>query len=88
MRKYKYSHLFRKQLKKIKGKQLQNILNKRDDILKSDDLGHYKNLTKSLKKYKRVHVNNSTSVQGGMIISSIMARVQLIKYLNLYNICH
>ncbi len=59
MRKSKYSHLFRKQLKKIRGKELQNILNKRDEILNSINLNHYKNLTKDYKKYKRVHVNNS-----------------------------
>jgi mRNA-degrading endonuclease RelE of RelBE toxin-antitoxin system len=55
----KYSHLFRKQLKKIKGKELQNILNKRDEILNCKDITHYKNLSHDLKKYKRVHVNNS-----------------------------
>ena len=59
MRKAKYSHLFRKQLKKIKGKELQNILNKKDEILTCEDLTHYKNLVHDLKKYKRVHVNNS-----------------------------
>ena len=59
MRKYKYSQLFRKQLKKVKGKELQNILKKRDEILESENLDHYKNLTKSLKKYRSVHVNNS-----------------------------
>ena len=59
MRKRKYSNLFKNQLKKIKGKELQNILNKRDEILKSEDLDHYKNLSQDLKKYKRVHVNNS-----------------------------
>ena len=59
MRKSQYSHLFRNQLKKIKGKELQNILNKRDEILNSDNLDHYKNLSNKLKKYKRVHVNKS-----------------------------
>ena len=59
MRERKYSNLFKKQLKKIKGKELQNILNKRDEILKSEDLDHYKNLSKDLKKFMRVHVNNS-----------------------------
>ena len=59
MRKSKYSHLFRKQLKKVKGKELQNVLKKKDEILSSDDLDHYKNLIQDLKKYKRVHVNNS-----------------------------
>jgi len=33
--------------------------NKIDEILNSTDLNHYKNLTRDLKKYKRVHVNNS-----------------------------
>ncbi|PIN75644.1 addiction module toxin RelE [Candidatus Woesearchaeota archaeon CG10_big_fil_rev_8_21_14_0_10_37_12] len=59
MRRRKHSHLFRKQLKKIKGQELQNTLNKIDEILNSTDLNHYKNLTRDLKKYKRVHVNNS-----------------------------
>ena len=59
MRERKYSNLFKKQLRKIKGKELQNVLNKRDEILKSKDISHYKNLSKTLKKYKRVHVNNS-----------------------------
>lgn len=59
MREAKYSHLFRKQVRKIKGQELQNILNKRDEILKCEDLTHYKNLSHNLKKYKRVHVNTS-----------------------------
>jgi len=59
VRKCKYSRLFRKQLKKVKGKELQNILKKRDEILNSVSLDHYKNLTQDLKKYRRVHVNNS-----------------------------
>ncbi len=59
MRKSKYSYLFRKQLRKLKGRELQNILNKIDEILATKDLDHYKNLKYELKKYKRVHVNNS-----------------------------
>lgn len=59
MRKAEYSHLFRKQLRKIKGQELQNILVKRDEILNCEDLTHYKNLTHDLKKYRRVHVNTS-----------------------------
>ena len=59
MRKRKYSNLFKKALDKINGKELQNILKKRDEILNSDDLNHYKNLRYDLKKYKRVHVNDS-----------------------------
>ena len=42
----------------MKGQQLQNLLNKIDEILECENLNHYKNLTKDLKKYKRVHVNN------------------------------
>jgi len=45
MRKRKYGNLFKKALKKLKGKELQNILNKRDEILNSDNLYHYKNLS-------------------------------------------
>jgi len=59
MRKAKYSQLFQKQLKKIKGQELRNILNKRDEILASDDVNSYKNLSHNLSQYKRVHVNNS-----------------------------
>ena len=59
MRNIKYSHLFKKRLEKLKGKELQNILKKRDEILSSKNLNHYKNLTQELKKYKRVHVNDS-----------------------------
>ena len=59
MKQRKYSNLFKKQLRKIKGKELQNILKKRDEILNSSDFNHYKNLSQNLKKYKRVHVNNS-----------------------------
>ena len=50
MRKRKYSNLFRKVLRKIKGKELQNILNKLDEISASENLDHYKNLSKGLKK--------------------------------------
>ena len=59
MRRRKYSHLFRKQLRKLKGKELQNVLKKRDEILNSENLDHYKNLAHGLKNYKRVHVNDS-----------------------------
>lgn len=59
MRKRKYSNFFKKQLNKLKGKELRNVLKKRDEILNSDDIHHYKNLKYDLKKYKRVHVNDS-----------------------------
>jgi len=59
MRRAEYSTLFKKKFNKIKGKELQNILTKIEEIKKCTDLNHYKNLTKNLKKYKRVHVNNS-----------------------------
>ena len=59
MNQKKYSHLFRKKLDKLKGKELRNVLNKRDEILLCTDLDHYKNLKQHLSKYKRVHVNNS-----------------------------
>lgn len=59
MRKRKYSTLFKKKLKKLKGKELQNIINKRDEILSCKNIDHYKNLKYDLKKYKRVHANDS-----------------------------
>ena len=34
-------------------------MNKFDEILEINDLNFYKNLKHDLKKYKRVHVNNS-----------------------------
>ena len=57
MRKRVYSHLFKKALSKLKGKKLDNVLKKRDEILNCKDLNHYKNLRYDLKQYKRVHVN-------------------------------
>ncbi|MFT4343301.1 MAG: hypothetical protein ACMXYE_00980 [Candidatus Woesearchaeota archaeon] len=36
-----------------------NVQNKILEIRQSDDLNHYKNLKHDLKKYKRVHVNDS-----------------------------
>jgi mRNA-degrading endonuclease RelE of RelBE toxin-antitoxin system len=59
MRKRKYSLIFKKQISKLKGKVLQNILTKRDEILNCENINHYKNLRYDLKKYKRVHVNDS-----------------------------
>ena len=59
MRERKYSKDFKKHLIKLKGKELQNLINKRDEILNSQDINHYKNLRKPLQRYKRVHVNSS-----------------------------
>jgi mRNA-degrading endonuclease RelE of RelBE toxin-antitoxin system len=59
MRDYKTSALFEKNTKKLKGQELNNFLNKFDEILTIDDLDFYKNLKHDLKKFKRVHVNNS-----------------------------
>lgn len=49
----------KKKLKKLKGQELNNLLNKIDEILEIKDLDFYKNLKYDLKKFKRVHVNNS-----------------------------
>ncbi len=35
------------------------ILNKIDEIVKCDDIDHYKNLKAPLQKYKRVHIHSS-----------------------------
>ncbi len=59
MRQYKISALFAKNISKLKGQELKNVLKKIDSILLSDNLNHYKNLQHTLKKYKRVHVNDS-----------------------------
>ena len=59
VRKRQYSKKFVKILLKLKGKELFNVLNKIDEILSCSNLDHYKNLRGNLKKYKRVHVNNS-----------------------------
>lgn len=59
MREFKISVLFEKKLKKLKGQELNNLLNKIDEILEIKDLDFYKNLKYDLKKFKRVHVNNS-----------------------------
>lgn len=58
-RKYRDSHLFKKKLDKLKGQDLFNVLNKIEEILTIPDLDFYKNLKHDLKKFKRVHVNNS-----------------------------
>jgi len=59
MRKRKYSDLFAKKIKKLKGQEAKNYLQKRDEVLSSSNLDHYKNLKYDLKPYKRVHVNDS-----------------------------
>jgi len=58
-RKYKDSPLFKKKLNKLKSKELFNVMNKIEEILIINDLAHYKNLKYDLKRYKRVHVNDS-----------------------------
>lgn len=59
MREYKTSSLFEKNSKKLKGQELKNFLNKINEILIINCLDFYKNLKYDLKKYKRVHINNS-----------------------------
>jgi mRNA-degrading endonuclease RelE of RelBE toxin-antitoxin system len=59
MRRRVYSKVFQKQLSKLKGQQLVNVLKKINEILACDDVSHYKNLRGRLKKYKRVYVNDS-----------------------------
>ena len=58
-RKYCDSSLFQKNLRKLKGQDLFNVMKKIEEILICDDLNHYKNLKNDLKKYKRIHVNDS-----------------------------
>lgn len=52
MREYKTSSLFEKNIKKLKGQELNNLLSKFDEILNIDDLNFYKNLKHDLKKFK------------------------------------
>ncbi|MFW6014520.1 MAG: addiction module toxin RelE [Nanoarchaeota archaeon] len=59
MRGYKHSILFAKKLRKLKGQELINVMKKIDEILTCENIDHYKNLKYDLKKYKRVHVNDS-----------------------------
>ena len=59
MRVRRYSRLFQKQVRKLKGEELQNLVKKMDEIADSADLNHFKNLSHDLKRYKRVHVNDS-----------------------------
>jgi mRNA-degrading endonuclease RelE of RelBE toxin-antitoxin system len=59
MRKKKYSSIFKKKIKKLKGQEAKNFLNKRNEILNSKNLDFYKNLKHNLKKFKRIHINDS-----------------------------
>jgi len=59
MREYKTSPLFEKHIKKLKDQELKNFFNKFDEILTIENLDFYKNLNHDLKKFKRVHINNS-----------------------------
>jgi mRNA-degrading endonuclease RelE of RelBE toxin-antitoxin system len=59
MRERRYSDLFKKNIKKLKGQEAKNFIQKRNEILNSEKFTHYKNLKHNLKKYKRVHVNDS-----------------------------
>lgn len=58
-REFRDSHIFKKKIGKLKGQELINTLKKVDEILNSKDINAYKNLRYELKKYKRVHVNDS-----------------------------
>ncbi len=60
---FRDSNLFKKNVKKLKGKPLQNLLNKIDEILTCQDLDHYKNLTKDLKKYENIKFQITKSSQ-------------------------
>lgn len=59
MKKFKHSNLFKKQLNKLKGQELINLLKKIDEIITEENTNHYKNLRYDLSKYKRAHVNDS-----------------------------
>ena len=59
MRSKKYSELFAKKLNKLKGQELENIINKMKELVEASDINHYKNLKYDLKKFKRIHVNKS-----------------------------
>ena len=58
MKEYKTSSLFEKKLRKLKGTDLANVVKKVEEVC-SKDSTHFKNLKYELKKYKRVHVNDS-----------------------------
>ncbi len=51
------SKSFMKNISQVKGKELNIIVKKIDEITKNDNLKRYKNLRYELKQYKRVHVN-------------------------------
>ena len=57
MQKKVFSKQFEKQVLKLKGQELRNLLKKIDEIVLKSNLDHYKNLRKPLQKFKRVHVN-------------------------------
>ena len=50
-REYDFTKKFTKSLKKLKGKELQNVLKKIEQIISVKDLSHYKNLKFDLSKY-------------------------------------
>ena len=54
-----FSKKFQKSISKIKGKELEIIFKKINEILNCSDINHYKNLKNKLKQYKRVHLNKS-----------------------------
>jgi mRNA-degrading endonuclease RelE of RelBE toxin-antitoxin system len=58
-RDFDFEKKFAKKVFKLKGKETYNLLNKIIEIISSEDLTRYKNLKYDLKKYKRVHVNDS-----------------------------
>ena len=59
MKEFRFSTLFTKKLRKMKGENLSRTLTKIDDICFCSKTTQYKNLKHNFKKYKRVHVNNS-----------------------------
>jgi mRNA-degrading endonuclease RelE of RelBE toxin-antitoxin system len=58
MKEKRYTRLFAKTIRKLNGRELENVLKKIDEIAGSD-IDRYKNLSHDLKRYKRVHVNRS-----------------------------
>ena len=58
MKEKRYTQLFAKAIRKLKSRELENVLKRIDEIADSD-LHRYKNLSHDLKRYKRVHVNRS-----------------------------
>ena len=59
MREYRFNHFFKRSIKKLKGQELQNILNKKEELLICKDITYYKNLLHNLIKFIRAHVNDS-----------------------------